>query len=41
MAGGRVILSAADLEHGRAERARPETDAELRLADEYAERWSG
>lgn len=37
----RTVLAAVDLERSRAQRAPAETDAELRFAEEYAERWSG
>lgn len=35
-----VVLDAVRLDHSRAQRARPETDEELRFADAYADRWS-
>ena len=36
----RIVLAAVDLDRSRTERARPETDAEYRFAEQYAERWS-
>ena len=40
LAAARVVFSAVDLDRSCAQRARPESDEELRFADAYADRWS-